>query len=272
MFPVGVQVYSVRDVAEKDFYGTLKQIKEMGYDGVEFAGLYGHAPAQVKEWLGELGLAAVSAHVSIDDMLSDPDKLFSDYALIGCKYIAVPYLVESRRPGHEGFEQTVKEIAMLTEKAASHGIQMMYHNHDFEFVKLGDKYGFDILYESVPGLVTEQDTCWVNVGGEDPCKYLVKYAGRAPVVHLKDFVMKDRDVKSGLYELIGIKPTERQADEGDFAFRPVGHGVQDIPAILEAAKKAGSEWIIVEQDRECLGWSSMECIRKSIDYLKQVNK
>ena len=272
MFPVGVQVYSVRDFAEKDFYGTLKQIKEMGYDGVEFAGLYGHAPAEVKGWLNELGLVPVSAHVSIDEMLADPDRLFADYAFIGCKYIAVPYLAENRRPGSDGFEQTLKDLAFLAEKASANGIKLMYHNHDFEFVKIGDKYGYDIMFESVPAIDTEQDTCWVNVGGEDPAAYLVKYAGRAPVVHLKDFVMKNRAVKSGLYELIGIKPTERQADEGDFAFRPVGHGVQDVPAILEAAKKAGSEWLIVEQDRECLGWSSLECIRKSIDYLKNVNK
>ncbi|MBO4501853.1 MAG: sugar phosphate isomerase/epimerase, partial [Clostridia bacterium] len=124
----------------------------------------------------------------------------------------------------------------------------------------------------IPEIDTEQDTCWVNVGGEDPAAYLVKYTGRAPVVHLKDFVMKNRSVRSGLYELIGIKPTERQADEGDFAFRPVGYGVQDVPAILEAAKKAGSEWLVVELDRECLGWSSLECIKRSIDYLKTVNK
>ena len=272
MFPVGVQVYSVRDFAEKDFYGTLKQIKEMGYDGVEFAGLYGHAPSEVRGWLEELGLVPVSAHVSIDEMLADPDKLFGDYALIGCKYIAVPYLGENRRPGHADFEQTLKDLAFLAAKAKEHGIKLMYHNHDFEFVKIGDKYAYDIMFESVPEIDTEQDTCWVNVGGEDPAKYLIKYAGRAPVVHLKDFVMKNRTVRSGLYELIGIKPTERQADEGDFAFRPVGHGVQDIPAILEAAKKAGSEWLVVEIDRECLGWSSLECIRKSIDYLKNVNK
>ena len=60
-FPIALQVYSVRDYAQKDLYGTLKQIKEMGYDGVEFAGLYGHSPAQVKEMLGGIGLQAVSA-------------------------------------------------------------------------------------------------------------------------------------------------------------------------------------------------------------------
>ena len=66
--------------------------------------------------------------------------------------------------------------------------------------------------------------------------------------------------------------TERQADEGDFAFRPAGYGIQDFPSILEAAKKAGSEWLVVEQDRTCLGWDSLDCIKKAVDYLKTINK
>ena len=61
--PVAVQVYSVRDAAAKDLRGTLKAIKEMGYDGVEFAGLYGYAPADIKRMCEEIGLVPVSAHV-----------------------------------------------------------------------------------------------------------------------------------------------------------------------------------------------------------------
>jgi sugar phosphate isomerase/epimerase len=274
MFPVGVQVYSVRDHAEADFFGTLKAIKEMGYDGVEFAGLYGYKPSEVKECCEKLGLVPVSAHVSIDDMLADPDGIFSAYHEIGCEYIAIPYLADDRRPGAENFEKTLTQMAILCEKATRYGLKMMYHNHDFEFKKYDGKYFYDTLFDTIPAslLQTEQDTCWVNVGGEDPADYLVKYTGRCPVVHLKDFVMKNKDSKSGLYELIGIKPTDRQADEGDFAFRPVGYGVQDIPSIIEAAKKAGSKWLIVEQDRTCLGWDSLECIKMSVQYLKKVNK
>ena len=103
MFPIGVQVYSVRDHAEKDFRATLAKIKEFGYDGVEFAGLYGIDAKTVKGWLDELGLVAVSAHVALDEMLADPDKCFSDYKTLGCRYIAVPYLDTDRRPGHERF-------------------------------------------------------------------------------------------------------------------------------------------------------------------------
>ncbi|MEG2003787.1 MAG: sugar phosphate isomerase/epimerase, partial [Clostridia bacterium] len=132
----------------------------------------------------------------------------------------------------------------------------------------------DLLYRllSPEILQTELDLCWVNVGGENPSDFLRKYTDRAPVVHLKDFVMKNRGRKEGLYELIGIKPTDVQADEGDFAFRPIGQGVQDVKDIFKAAKDANSQWIVVEQDRECLGLSSLVCVEQSINYIKKIQQ
>ncbi|MDD4124106.1 MAG: sugar phosphate isomerase/epimerase [Eubacteriales bacterium] len=275
MFPTGVQIYSVRDHAERDFFSTLEKLKNMGYDGVEFAGLYGYKPKEVKEYCEKLNLVPVSAHVSIDDMLVCPDEVFAAYQIIGCEYIAIPYLTEDRRPGGANYENTFIQIASLGEKAKLHGLTLLYHNHDFEFCKTGsdNKYFLDVLYETVSPafLQTELDTCWVNVGGENPAEYLIKYTGRSPVVHIKDFVKKSKDSKSGLYELIGITPAERQAEEDDFAFRPLGYGVQDIPSIIAAAKTAGSKWLIVEQDRTCLGLDSLECMKLSAQYLKKVN-
>ena len=246
----------------------------MGYDGVEFAGLYGNTPADIAKMCKEIGLVPISAHVPYLDMCGAPKGILAKYAEVGCKFVAVPYLTPDYRPGTPCWGEVVENIKMLGEEAKGYGIQLLYHNHDFEFMKVDGKYALDELYDSVPAdlLKTEQDTCWVNVAGEDPAAYLVKYTGRAPVVHIRDFVMKNRNAKEGLYELIGIKPTERQADEGDFAFRPAGYGIQDFPSILEAAKKAGSEWLVVEQDRTCLGWDSLDCIKKAVDYLKTINK
>jgi pentose-5-phosphate-3-epimerase len=174
-FSVALQIYSIRDFAEKDLKESLRKVKEMGYDGVEFAGLYGHAPAEVKCMVEELGLIPVSAHVSLDEMLADPDKVIGGYKEIGCKYIAVPYLNEDRRPGTDRFAQTIKDIEMLASVARKFGIQMLYHNHDFEFKKVDGEYGLDVLYQSVPSdlLQTEIDTCWVNVAGEDPADYVM---------------------------------------------------------------------------------------------------
>ena len=188
-FPIALQVYSVRDDMEADFRGTLAKVKALGYDGVEFAGLYGNAPADIKAWCEELELVPISAHVPFVDMMENPD-LLADYAAIGCKYVAIPYLTEEYRPGAEKFDEVIAGAAMLGEKAKALGMQLLYHNHDFEFLKVDGKYALDILNDTVPAelLATELDTCWVNVRGEDPAGYVEKYSGRAPIVHLKDFV------------------------------------------------------------------------------------
>ncbi len=267
--PVAVQVYSVRDNAAADFEATLKAIAEMGYQGVEFAGLYNHTPAEVKALCEKYDLVPISAHVALDEMLADPEGVIGAYAEIGVRYIAVPYIAENRRPESGNFEATIADIRKIAEVTKSKGIQLLYHNHDFEFVKLDGEYALDVLYNKIPAdlLQTELDTCWVNVGGEDPAAYVRKYTGRAPVVHLKDFVMSGKK-PSGMYELIGIKPEEKTADEEAFGFRPVGHGYQDMPAILAAALDAGAEWVVVEQDRPANGQTPMESIKLSRDYLK----
>lgn len=264
--PVAVQLYSVRGDAKNDFYGTLKSVKEMGYDGVEFAGLHGYAPAEVKKMCEELGLVPISAHVPYRDMVADAEGVLSQYAEIGCKFVVVPYLVEVDRPGTENFPKVIENVKMIGEVANKLGMKLLYHNHDFEFVKLDGKYALDILYEEVPSefLATEIDTCWANVGGEDPASYILKYSGRSPVVHLKDFFGEKSE---DMYELIGIEK-KAPTRPSNFEFRPVGSGLQNFPAILDAAEKAGAEWVVVEQDSPSMGLTAMESIEKSREYLK----
>ena len=264
--PIAVQVYSVRDDASANLYGTLKKIKEMGYDGVEFAGLYGAKPADIKACCQELGLIPISAHVPYVDMLKDPIGVLSDYAEIGCKYVVVPYLMPEHRPDNANFPYVVEFIGILGKAAKTFGMQMLYHNHDFEFLKIDGKYALDILYEEVPAdlLQTELDTCWVNIGGENPADYIMKYSGRCPVVHLKDFFGEKSD---DMYELIGIEK-KAPTRPSNFEFRPVGSGLQNFPAILDASEKAGAQWVIVEQDNPSMGLKPLECIEKSREYLK----
>lgn len=273
MFPVAVQVYSVRDDAAADMMGTLTKIRKMGYDGVEFAGFYGYKAEDIASMLRELGLTAVSSHVPFDQLRNDLEAVVAYHNALDCKYIAVPYLEEEDRPGTPGFSQTIADIDRIGRYCHEHGIQLLYHNHDFEFVKLDGKYALDVLYDSIPAdfLKTEIDTCWVNVAGEDPAAYIRKYTGRAPLVHLKDFVMPNRGAKEGLYNLI-TKDGEtdgQHADRESFDFRPVGYGEQDFPSILAASKDAGAEWIIVEQDRSTQR-PPMEAIRMSREYLRTV--
>ena len=267
--PVAVQVYSVRDDAEKDFAGTMKKIKEIGYDGVELAGLYGKEPAEIKAAIEAAGLEAVSAHVPFQELVADMEGTIQKYVEIGVKYIAIPYLMEEDRPGTPKFEGNVKLFEEIGKACKAHGIQTLYHNHDFEFIKMPDgRYALDYIYDTIPAdiLQTEIDTCWVNVAGENPAAYIRKYANRAPVVHLKDFYKGGKP--ANMYQLIGTD-VEEQESHGFFEFRPVGSGMQDFPPILEASVEAGANWVVVEQDQSN-GRTPMEAITMSREYLKSL--
>ncbi len=268
--PVALQLYSVRDELEADFEGTVRKVKELGYDGVEFAGLYGKSAAEVKQILDDAGLVPVSAHVPLDELVGDAAAVVAAYKQIGCEYIVVPYLPEDRRPGTDGFERTIEDIKMIADVCNEQGIHLLYHNHDFEFKKLGGEYALDILYTEITPdrLQTEIDTCWVGVAGEDPAAYVLKYSGRSPVVHLKDYYMQGREKPKKLYELIGIDDDGESASDEEFGFRPIGYGVQDMTAILDASVKAGARWVVVEQDRPAPGDTPMNSVKLSREYLK----
>ena len=272
MLPIALQLYSVRDLMKEDFEGTIQKAKELGYDGVEFAGLFGKSPAYIKSLLEENELVPLSAHVPFVDMMANPEKVLSDYAEIGCQYVAIPYLTEEYRPGGIRFKEVIEDIKKLGDVANGLGMTLMYHNHEFEFVKLDGKYGLDVLYESVSAdlLQTQIDTCWVKVAGENPAAYVRKYAGRAPVVHLKDFMRKGSPVRP--YQLIGIAGDDPVANDPDnfFEFRPLGQGMQDISSIIAASNDAGAKWLVVEQDLPPTGKTSMQCAKESIDYLRSL--
>lgn len=266
--PVGLQLYSLRDEAAQNLDKTLAKVSEMGYTGIEFAGLYGHEPDEVRELLKKYGLAAVSAHIPLPELLAGISGTVHAYKTIGCPFIAIPWLEEARRPGHELYDDTLDAIRQIGAECKKQGLQLLYHNHDFEFIKTGDEYALDQMYASIPAdlLQTELDTCWVRVGGEDPAAYLRKYAGRAPVVHLKDFYMEKPD-DGPKYELIGVRPDTAAGARTSFEFRAVGFGLQDMPSILKASQDAHAQWLIVELDRPPAGQSAEEAVRASRDYL-----
>ena len=226
--PVALKLYSIREEAEKDFVKTMQEVKKIGYDGVELAGLYGHSPEEVRDCLNEIGLIPISAHVAYQEFMGDMQGTVKCYATIGCRYLAIPYLLEEQRYGTEYFKKVMKNIPEIAMTCKKVGITLLYHNHDFEFTKMDDGvYVLDYMYQQISedDLKTELDVCWIKVAGEEPTEYIKKYAGRCPIVHLKDYSKVDT-----------------------LEFRALGHGVQDIPAILEATLKAGAEWVVAEQD------------------------
>ncbi len=269
----GVQLYSVRDNMAKDFAGTLKAVAEMGYDGVEFAGLFDHSAEEVKALCAQYGLDPISAHVPLTDMLDKTEETMALYGAVGCKFIVIPHMSGDYLPTRKDFHVLEENLPRIAAEAKKYGMTLLYHNHNFEFFKTGDEWALDVMYQSFPAdcLQTEIDTCWANIGGEVPAEYVRKYTGRAPVVHLKDFYQEGK-ATGKLFDLIGVddKPqaNEPAKPNNTFGFRPVGMGLQDIPAILAAAADAGAGWVIVEQDQPALDMTPMESIKASIDYLK----
>ena len=266
-FPIAIQVYSIRDAAEADFRGTMVALKEMGYSGVELAGTYGMTAVQIKEILDEVGLTLVSAHVGADLMWDD--NLMADYAATGMKYIAIPWF---HKPTDAAFlADNIEKIRVLGERCKSFGLQMGYHNHDFELEAVpGDgRRALEAYYEEIDAdtLKTQLDLCWVKVGGAEPIEFLRRFVGRAPTVHLKDYAGGKTDK---MYALIDCDDEEASQAATEFELRPVGYGCQDVKGLLEAAEAVGSEWIIVEQDEPSMGLSRMECAEKSIQYILSV--
>lgn len=271
-FPVALQLYSVRDAMAEDFEGTLQKVAAMGYQGVEFAGLFGHSAEEVRDVCARYGLDPISAHVSYAEMMEDIEKAMTTYATIGCQYIVIPHY--NWNFGHESYqgesyEEFIAHVKELGAAAKKHGMVLLYHNHDFEFEKMENgEYRLVNLYNDVPAdlLQTQLDTCWVNVGGENPASFIRRYDGRTPVVHLKDFAGQRSDK---MYALIGVDDGDQKSEtQTAFELRPVGYGLQKFPEILEAATASGVQWVVVEQDSPSMGKTPLECAALSREYLK----
>ena len=246
-FKIAYQLYSAREEAQKDLSGVLRIIKSQGYEGVEFAGFYGHSAEEVKKMLELHELTAVSSHVSLDLLREDVFGIISYHQKLGCEFIAIPYLSEEERPGTQGFADLIPKIYFIGSLCKKAGIQLLYHNHDFEFEPFSGGYGLDFLYSAIPSdiLQTEIDTCWVKYAGIDPAAYLLKYEGRAPLVHIKDFVGFKGE--SSPYLLTDQKDNPN-VNIAEFSYRPLGYGIQDLPSIINSAIQAGAAWLIIEQD------------------------
>lgn len=271
-FNVGIQLYGVRNAMAADFEGTLKAVRDMGYEYVEFAGYYGKTSEEIKAILDELGLKCVSVHQRLDFFNDDPQGAVDYLKGFGVKYVVVPWHDKSKLAGGEGWEETVRDFNEKAALFAKNGMMLGYHNHDFEFDKFEGKYLHDYIFEAVPAdrIFPELDTCWVHYAGIKPEEKIREFAGRVPVVHLKDFVCKALG-GGPVYDLIGTDGgTAKKASKEDngFEFRPLGMGLQDFKTILEACEECGTETVIVEQDKTYDGMSELEAAKIARDYLK----
>lgn len=273
-FKLGLQLYSVRDEMEKDMDACLKAVKEMGYECVEFAGFFGKSAEEVKAMLDKYGLEAISSHQTVgvkDDEPLKPEDTVKYLNTLGVKYCAIPwYGKENYVNDWDGTMAKFKKSSEILKKG---GIDLYYHNHDFEFDKINGKTIHEMIFDNLglDVIKPELDVCWVHYAGYEPTEVMKKYAGRIEILHLKDFVCKNLG-GGPVYALIdnsGSEETKASKEDNGFEFRPVGYGIQDMPKIVEAAKECGIKYLIVEQDGHPNA-TSMEDAKKSIDYLKSI--
>ena len=267
---IGVQLYSVRDKMAESVEDTLRAVKEMGYEFVEFAGYFDHTAEELADLLKKYDLGCVSVH-QVLDLYRDKGAEGAEFVKkIGVDFSVIPWYSKDNYT-EEKMATTVayfRDMIAIVNKA---GMEMLYHNHDFELARFGDTTILDYLFANVEGLNPEFDTCWIKYAGYEPCDYLKKYAGRYKVVHLKDFTC--RELGAGpAYALIdkdGKEIKTKSREENEFRFRPVGSGMQDIPAIIDAAIAGGAEYFIVEQD-QTYEQDSLDAIRQSREYLRSL--
>lgn len=225
---IGIQMYTLREIAATDLERALAAVAKMGYSGVEFAGFQGHSASEVRQMLDRYGLKAFSTHIPVDQFAGDIESIVSDLQTVGAAWGIVP----SVRPNSRD-ETSMRDLGENMNAWASRlkdaGISFGYHNHDFEFTTTfgtGETLFDTLLNITDPALVFfELDAFWASVGGYEPDQVIRRHADRIHLVHLKDASKDDprKDV-------------------------PFGEGVLDWEAILSAARQAGVEYYITEQD------------------------
>ncbi len=239
--PIGLQLYTVRDRMKEDFAGTLEQVAGIGYEGVEWAGLFDHTPEQARQIIDDLGLKSAGIHAGLD-ALDDPGAVIDAAKALGHDVVGVPYWPDDKRHA-AGYRELAAGLNRSGAKLKEAGLTVFYHNHDFEFAPLPDgSTGYEILLnETDPALVGfEVDMGWVWVGnaGADPAEVVKPFGDRVIMLHIKDF---------------NAPPDAKEMAE-------IGTGAIDYRPTLAAAGDWPVRWLIVEQDQ---GWVDGDPIRST---------
>ena len=259
---IGLQLYTVRDAMGTDPKDTLEKVAKIGYTSVEGATytgsekFYGMSPSEFKTVLKQNGLVMPSAHYRLGEetekgeavkgtMLHDWDKAVDDAAAVGLKYMVCAYLSESERGDADHYKKVADQLNIAGERCKKSGIQLCYHNHNFEFVKQGDVLPYNILLGTDKELVKmEMDMYWVTKAAQDPITLFKEHPGRFPLWHIKD--MDKTDAKN---------------------FTEVGNGIINFKEIFKHKALAGMKYFFVEQDTT--PGSPFDSITQSISYIKK---
>ena len=257
---IGTQLYTVRDLMAKDPLGTLAKVAQIGFNTVEGATytgtelFYGMPAAQFKNVLNDNGLEMPSAHYVLGESMAntkgtitnDWQKAVNDAATVGLKYMVCAFLFDSERGTLDNYKSTAEKLNIAGQVAKDAGIQLCYHNHNFEFVPQDGKLPYDVLLQSSDAdlVKMEMDIYWVYKAKQDPIALFNKYPGRFPLWHVKD-----------------MDNTPEQK------FTEVGNGVIPFKTIFPHAKEAGLKYFFNEQD--VTPGDPLVSMTKSYQYIKE---
>jgi sugar phosphate isomerase/epimerase len=249
--PLGAQLYTVRQEAERALPAVLEAIHKIGYQEVEtYWNVYTHPPAELRRMIADHGLRVPSGHF---DYVGLESKI--DYAkILGVAYMICPMLPENMWYTLDGFRRAAEQLNIWGEKVRQAGMQLGFHNHNYEFRRFGETTGFDTMMKIAdPKLVClEMDCYWIVEAGENPLQMFERYGNRIQLLHLKDR-------KPGF-------PTSQVKDAAAEHFTEVGSGTINWKPILAAAEKNAVKHFYVERDSG--GLAPMESLRISFRYLK----
>jgi sugar phosphate isomerase/epimerase len=245
--PIGLQLYSLRDVAVKDLSGTLEAVAKMGFQGVEFAGYYGQTAEALRKMLDLNGLRCCGTHTHLDTLRGDAWKGTVEFnKTLGNKFLVVPALPHANMGSIAALMDTAKLLTDLAEQTQALGMRVGYHSHAQDFKLLADRVPWEVLFTNAgPDVLMQLDTGNCLVGGGDPVATLEKFPHRSATIHLKEH----SDSKGAV---IG---------EGDVPWK-------EIFEICETA--GGTEWYIVEQ--ESFRDSSLESVKLCLKNLHKMGK
>ncbi len=240
---LGVQFYTLRDFAktERDLDFCFYKIAQIGYSCVQLSAVDHFDAETLKRVADKYSIEIAATHIPSEDFLDNIEKVISDHKTMGCKYVGMGALPEKYRD-KEFFECFVRDYTVAMKKLQEAGLHFIYHNHDFEFEKIGGKTMLEAMTEQIPAdlMGITLDSFWVQAGGADPVFWFEKLKDRIPCIHLKD---------------MAVRGSER-------LMAPIYEGNINFDGILNKLKENGTtEYMFVEQD--ICQTSPFECLETS---------
>jgi len=251
----GLNLYSIRNrlKTEEDFLAAACEMREMGYSYMQFSGAPFDAE-MVKRVSEASGLPVVLTHVPMDRILNDTDALVDEHLSIGCRYIGLGMMPIDVIADPDKCRETIAALDAVGAKMEERGCKLFYHNHHYEFIKRNGETIMKYMIKNAPHINFTFDVYWAQYGGVDICEYLELLDRRIACVHLKDYK-------------IDMKTTEDGKLKAEPIYCPVGDGTINFPRVIEAARRSGAEYFLVEQDNAAIRPDPMEQVARSARYL-----